>query len=36
MHGYGVVDLAIVRDVVERRLDDLLVFVEAVRQRLDA
>ena len=34
VHGYDAVDLAIVRDVVERRLEDLLVFVEAVRRRL--
>lgn len=31
VHGYGVVDLAIVRDVVEHRLDDLLAFVASVR-----
>ncbi len=35
VHGYDTVDLAIVRDVVERRLDDLLAFAEAVRLRLD-
>jgi uncharacterized protein YutE (UPF0331/DUF86 family) len=31
VHGYDAVDLAIVRDVVERRLDDLLAFAEAIR-----
>ena len=36
VHGYDTVDLAIVRDVVEHRLGDLLAFVEAVRRRLDA
>ncbi len=34
VHGYQDVDVAIVRDVVEHRLDDLLGFVEAVRRRL--
>ncbi len=34
VHGYQAVDLAIVRDIVERRLDDLLAFVEVVRRRL--
>jgi uncharacterized protein YutE (UPF0331/DUF86 family) len=34
VHGYAVVDLAIVRDVVENRLDVLLSFVAAVRRRL--
>lgn len=34
VHGYAVVDLAIVRDVVENRLDVLLLFVAAVRRRL--
>lgn len=36
VHGYDTVDLAIVRDVLERRLDDLLAFVEAVRAVLRA
>ncbi len=31
VHGYDTVDLAIVRDVLEHRLDDLLAFVTAVR-----
>ena len=34
VHGYDTVDLAIVRDVVEHRLDDLLQFVAVVRGRL--
>ena len=34
VHGYQVVDLAILRDIVEHRLDDLLAFVEAIRRRL--
>ena len=34
VHGYDTVDLAIVRDVVERHLDELLGFVSAVRKRL--
>ena len=34
VHGYDAVDLEIVRDVVEHRLDDLLQFAESVRQRL--
>jgi uncharacterized protein YutE (UPF0331/DUF86 family) len=35
VHGYETVDLAIVRDVVERRLGDLLEFVGVIRQRLN-
>lgn len=34
VHGYAEVDLAVVRDVVEHRLDDLLAFTAAVRGRL--
>lgn len=34
VHGYEVVDLDIVRDIVEHRLDDLLSFVAAIRARL--
>jgi len=34
VHGYDDVDLAIVRDVVEHKLDDLLKFVALVRNRL--
>ena len=34
VHGYGEVDLRIVRDVIENRLDDLLDFVAATRRRL--
>ena len=36
VHGYESVDLAVVEDVVENRLDDLLAFVRAVRTRLNA
>jgi uncharacterized protein YutE (UPF0331/DUF86 family) len=34
VHGYQDVDLNIVRDVVENRLDDLLTFVAILRARL--
>ena len=34
VHGYDTVDLRIVQDVVEHRLDDLLQFVEVVRRRI--
>jgi uncharacterized protein YutE (UPF0331/DUF86 family) len=34
VHGYQAVDLAIVRDILDRRLDDLLAFVEVIRCRL--
>lgn len=34
VHEYDDVDLAIVRDVVEHRLDDLLEFVVTVRERI--
>ena len=34
VHGYDAVDLEIVRDVVEHRLDDLLQFADSVRRRL--
>jgi uncharacterized protein YutE (UPF0331/DUF86 family)/predicted nucleotidyltransferase len=34
VHGYDDVDLAVVQDVVEHRLDDLLQFVAAIRSRL--
>ncbi len=34
VHGYDDVDLAIVRDIVENHLSDLLSFVECVRDRL--
>lgn len=33
VHGYDDVDLAIVRDILDRRLDDLLAFVGTVRAR---
>jgi uncharacterized protein YutE (UPF0331/DUF86 family) len=35
VHGYEVVDLAIVRDVLEHRLDDLVDFCGIVRGRLE-
>lgn len=34
VHGYDDVDLAIVRDVLEHHLDDLLEFVAVVRRRM--
>jgi uncharacterized protein YutE (UPF0331/DUF86 family) len=34
VHGYDTVNLDVVRDVLEHRLDDLLAFVQAVRTRL--
>ena len=34
VHGYGDVDLSVVRDVLENRLDDLLHFAAIVRARL--
>ena len=34
VHGYDTVDVNIVRDVLEHRLDDLLAFVAAIRTRL--
>lgn len=34
VHGYQEVDSAILRDVAEHHLDDLLAFVEAIRKRL--
>jgi len=34
VHGYQSVDKALVREVVEHRLDDLLAYVEAIRSRL--
>ncbi len=34
VHGYDTVNLDVVRDVVENRLDDLLAFVRAVRPRI--
>lgn len=36
VHGYEVVDLRIVRDVVEHRLADLTQFASVVRERLQA
>lgn len=36
VHGYDDVDLAIVQDAVEHRLDDLLEFVAVIRRRLSA
>jgi uncharacterized protein YutE (UPF0331/DUF86 family) len=34
VHGYEIVDVNIVREVVEHRLEDLLAFVAAIRVRL--
>jgi uncharacterized protein YutE (UPF0331/DUF86 family) len=34
VHGYGDVDVEIVQDVAEHRLDDILDFVEAIRSQL--
>lgn len=34
VHGYEAVDLGIVRDVVENRLDDLLQYAETIRTRI--
>jgi uncharacterized protein YutE (UPF0331/DUF86 family) len=34
VHGYQSVNLDLVRDVIEHRLDDLLAFVGAIRARL--
>ena len=34
VHGYETVDVAIVREVVEHRLDDLLAFARVIRSRL--
>lgn len=34
VHGYGELDLAVVQDVLENHLDDLLRFTEIVRSRL--
>jgi uncharacterized protein YutE (UPF0331/DUF86 family) len=34
VHGYGDIDLAVVKDVLENHLDDLLLFVAIVRAKL--
>jgi uncharacterized protein YutE (UPF0331/DUF86 family) len=34
VHGYDDVDLAIVKDVLEHHLEDLLQFVDLIRSRL--
>ena len=34
VHGYDIVDLDVVDDVVRNRLDDLLAFAESIRRRL--
>lgn len=36
VHGYDTVNLDIVRSILERHLDDLMAFVEALRPRLRA
>jgi uncharacterized protein YutE (UPF0331/DUF86 family) len=33
VHGYDDVDLTVVREILDRRLDDLLVFVATIRAR---
>ena len=35
VHGYEIVDLKILRDIVEHRLDDLLAFTASIRSSLD-
>ena len=35
VHGYLAVDSSIVRDVLERRLEDIEAFVASIRERLD-
>ena len=35
VHGYLAVDSAIVRDVLERRFEDIEAFVQSIRERLD-
>ena len=34
VHGYEIVDVAVVQEIVERRLDDLLQFATVIRARL--
>ena len=34
VHGYESVDLAVVEDIARSRLDDLLAFASAVRERI--
>lgn len=34
VHGYDVVDLAVLRDIVDNRLDDLLAFSARIRSRI--
>jgi uncharacterized protein YutE (UPF0331/DUF86 family) len=34
VHGYEVVDLRILREVVDQRLGDLLEFVAVIRQKM--
>jgi uncharacterized protein YutE (UPF0331/DUF86 family) len=34
VHGYADVDIAVVQEIVERRLGDLLQFASAIRARL--
>ena len=33
VHGYGAIDLSVVRDILENHLDDLLEFVNTIRAR---
>ena len=36
VHGYETIDLRILRDIVENRLDDLIAFVDAIRERIES
>jgi uncharacterized protein YutE (UPF0331/DUF86 family) len=35
VHGYEGVDLALVRDILDHRLDDLVEFCDVMRERVD-
>jgi len=35
VHGYESIDFAIVRDILDHRLDDLLAFCDVIRARVD-
>lgn len=34
VHGYGDVDLAVVRDILQNHLDDLLRFATTIREKI--
>jgi uncharacterized protein YutE (UPF0331/DUF86 family) len=34
VHGYDTVDIGIVRDILDHRLEDLLAYVSKIRSRL--